>query len=160
MRLLSTFTILALTICSVSAQAQTVIYSTPVAMPICYDTTMAVHSTSAPATHTAYCGLFARQRPVYAAQQAYYPQTMALQPQAGAAASDVGFYGNPCGCGPTANTFLPPPVTVGVPTAGFQAPVVLGQSPSNHYIGRGIVGQPKLYVSGQPIRNALRFITP
>ena len=28
------------------------------------------------------------------------------------------------------------------------------------YLGRGIIGQPKLYVEGQPVRNALRFLTP
>jgi hypothetical protein len=28
-----------------------------------------------------------------------------------------------------------------------------------YYLGRGIIGQPKLYVPGQPVRNALRFLT-
>ncbi len=28
------------------------------------------------------------------------------------------------------------------------------------YMGRGLIGQPKLYVEGQPLRNALRFLTP
>lgn len=28
------------------------------------------------------------------------------------------------------------------------------------WVGRGIVGQPTVYVRGQPIRNALRFVSP
>lgn len=52
------------------------------------------------------------------------------------------------------------PTTVATAPAACCPPVVCGQNPSNHYIGRGIVGQMKVYVSGQPIRNALRFITP
>jgi hypothetical protein len=31
--------------------------------------------------------------------------------------------------------------------------------PPNSYVGRGIFGQPKVYVPGQPIRNALRYLT-
>lgn len=46
-----------------------------------------------------------------------------------------------------------------------QPSAVLGQNPvgtgdPRHYIGRGVIGQPKLYVAGQPVRNALRFVTP
>ena len=52
-----------------------------------------------------------------------------------------------------------PTMVTAAPTACCP-PVVCGQNPSNHYIGRGIVGQMKVYVSGQSIRNALRFITP
>lgn len=29
-----------------------------------------------------------------------------------------------------------------------------------HYVGRGVLGQKKLYSTGQPLRNALRFLTP
>ena len=32
--------------------------------------------------------------------------------------------------------------------------------PSGYQYGRGLIGQPKLYVPGQPVRNMLRFITP
>ena len=32
--------------------------------------------------------------------------------------------------------------------------------PQDVMLGRGILGQPKVYVSGQPLRNALRFLTP
>lgn len=33
-------------------------------------------------------------------------------------------------------------------------------SPQASYVGQGILGQPKAYVSGQPVRNFLRYITP
>ena len=160
MRILSAITILVILFFSVATQAQTVIYSTPVATPIYYETINPVQSVSAPATHTTYCGLFARRRQAFAPQPAYYapPQPVTLQPIAAASAPGV-VYGDPCGCGPVQGGILPAPVAAGVPQTGYQSPVVLGQNPSNHYIGRGIVGQPKLYVSGQPIRNALRFLT-
>ncbi len=32
--------------------------------------------------------------------------------------------------------------------------------PAQYEVGRGIVGQPKIYVPGQPIRNFLRWVTP
>ena len=32
--------------------------------------------------------------------------------------------------------------------------------PKQDYIGRGILGQPKLYVPGQPISNVLRYLGP
>ena len=52
------------------------------------------------------------------------------------------------------------PTMVAAASAPRCPPVVCGQNPSNHYIGRGIVGQMKVYVAGQSLRNALRFITP
>ena len=52
------------------------------------------------------------------------------------------------------------PTMVAADSATCCPPVVCGQNPSNHYIGRGVVGQMKVYVAGQPLRNALRFITP
>jgi hypothetical protein len=27
-------------------------------------------------------------------------------------------------------------------------------------LGKGIIGQPKVYVSGQPVRNFLRYLSP
>ena len=45
------------------------------------------------------------------------------------------------------------------PVVTFTPPVVLGQT-VDQYIGRGIMGQPKLYVTDQPIRNFLRFLRP
>jgi len=51
---------------------------------------------------------------------------------------------------PVARTTFFVPTTTVVPTTVLRPAVV----------GRGIVGQPKLYVPGQPLRNALRFVTP
>jgi hypothetical protein len=69
----------------------------------------------------------------------------------------------PCGCAaapPLSNRTVfyaspvPPPVTTFRPVA-VPRPVV-----GTFYMGRGIIGQPKLYVDGQPIRNVLRWLTP
>lgn len=40
------------------------------------------------------------------------------------------------------------------------APVQVQNLPPNSWVGRGIVGSPKLYVDGQPVRNLFRFIVP
>jgi len=32
--------------------------------------------------------------------------------------------------------------------------------PGGYVVGRGLIGQPKLYLPGQPIRNFLRYLTP
>ena len=32
--------------------------------------------------------------------------------------------------------------------------------PSNYVVGQGIIGQPKVYVPSQPVRNFIRYITP
>jgi hypothetical protein len=32
--------------------------------------------------------------------------------------------------------------------------------PETFYVGRGILGQPKIYVPNQPIRNTLRYLSP
>ena len=144
-------------LCAVSARAQTVISSIPMTTPVYVEPTLPVGTASAPAAHTVYCGWFRRQ--AYSAQPVYYaPQPVGMQPIAGATPYGGGYYGGDCCSATTA--MVQPPAPAYAPAAGCSAPVVLGQSPPNHYIGRGIVGQPKLYVSGQPLRNALRFITP
>ncbi len=38
--------------------------------------------------------------------------------------------------------------------------IALRPMPSGYRIGRGIIGQPKVYVPGQPLRNFLRYLTP
>lgn len=53
-----------------------------------------------------------------------------------------------CGCGPAPG--------VGIPMTAAR-PVAL--KPGS-YIGRGIIGQQKVYRAGQPVRNFFRFITP
>ncbi len=92
------------------------------------------------------------QSEVVQAQTVLQPQTTLSQ---GVSSPDP-YYGSGTGgefsgCWPT--------MVATTPTACCP-PVVCGQNPSNHYIGRGIVGQMKVYISGQPIRNAVRFITP
>ena len=56
-----------------------------------------------------------------------------------------------------------PRPSVSQPSAGYQVfrPVLpISGTPSAVYYGRGVLGQPKLYVSGQPVRNVLRYLTP
>jgi hypothetical protein len=56
----------------------------------------------------------------------------------------------------------PPPaccVPVHVHTA-YRPLVPLAPMPAQFEIGRGILGQPKLYVPGQPIRNFFRYLSP
>lgn len=44
--------------------------------------------------------------------------------------------------------------------AGYSPLVSLGQENYNVVLGRGFVGQPTVYVPGQPIRNFLRYLSP
>ncbi len=46
-----------------------------------------------------------------------------------------------------------------VPNSAVIVPIPSPALPPNHYVGRGLIGQPKLYVKNQPIRNALRYLT-
>jgi hypothetical protein len=66
-------------------------------------------------------------------------------------------------CAPTADSCYLPSVG-GVegcsPCVAFRPILPLAAMPGAYYVGRGILGQPKLYVPGQPIRNALRWLTP
>jgi hypothetical protein len=62
---------------------------------------------------------------------------------------------------PGAVPVVAPQPLVSGPVYYVQRPVIPGTSaPRTVYYGTGIVGQPKLYVSGQPIRNALRYLSP
>ena len=55
----------------------------------------------------------------------------------------------------------PAPLVVGVaPTVVYRPVVSPVAIPSAYYIGSGLVGQPKVYVQGQPVRNALRYVSP
>jgi hypothetical protein len=53
------------------------------------------------------------------------------------------------------------------PGSDYQQPIVSSYRPvwpvvpmpPKYIIGRGILGQPKLYVPGQPVRNILRYLT-
>lgn len=58
---------------------------------------------------------------------------------------------------------LPPNLTPGLYTpnnAGYSPVFSLGQENYNVLLGRGIIGQPTVYVPGQPIRNFMRYLSP
>ena len=60
------------------------------------------------------------------------------------------------------------PASSSFPTSPFQtsnrvqyAPLIsLRNLPPGTYVGQGIIGQPKAYVDGEPVRNLLRYIFP
>lgn len=68
-------------------------------------------------------------------------------------------------CTPAADPYAYSPVpSPAVPQAspaprGYRPVLPLSSVPQNYYVGRGIIGQPKLYVPGQPIRNFFRYLT-
>ena len=49
---------------------------------------------------------------------------------------------------------------VAPPRSQYKPVVTFTRMPSKYYVGRGIIGQPKVYVPGQPIRNFFRYISP
>jgi hypothetical protein len=58
---------------------------------------------------------------------------------------------------------LPPNMTPGLYTpnnSGYVPLFSLGQENYNVQLGRGIIGQPTVYVPGQPIRNFMRYLSP
>jgi len=58
---------------------------------------------------------------------------------------------------------LPPNLTPGLYTpnnSGYVPLFSLGQENYNVQLGRGIIGQPTVYVPGQPIRNFMRYLSP
>ncbi len=102
------------------------------------------------------------------AQQASLPQNRYPQP---------GIYPTAYQCTTPAPTFpstgavpgtfvpptLPPNLTPGLYTpnnSGYTPFFSLGQENYNVQLGRGIVGQPTVYVPGQPLRNFMRYLSP
>lgn len=88
-----------------------------------------------------------------------------------------GVYPTPNQCAPGAATYpptgavpgayvpptLPPNLTPGTYSpnnSGYSPAFSLGQEKYNVQIGRGIIGQPTVYVPGQPFRNFLRYLSP
>lgn len=74
---------------------------------------------------------------------------------------------------PAADSTLPP--TLGPPACcpqavsaapvvaapvGYRPLVALRPLPPTYAVGRGILGQPKVYVPGQPLRNFVRYLSP
>jgi hypothetical protein len=51
-----------------------------------------------------------------------------------------------------------PPVAGPVSSTGYRPLVRLRNMPPGTYLGQGVLGQPKAYVDGQPVRNLLRYV--
>lgn len=69
--------------------------------------------------------------------------------------------------GAVPGTFVPPTytpnLTPGIYTpnnSGYAPLFSLGQENYNVQLGRGIIGQPTVYVQGQPVRNFMRYLSP
>lgn len=58
----------------------------------------------------------------------------------------------------------PPPMTVMPvqvgPVVTYRPLVPVVPVPAQYYLGQGLLGQPKLYVPDQPLRNFLRYLSP
>lgn len=75
---------------------------------------------------------------------------------------------NNCYCAPQTQgytSYYQPTVAGYVPVANqsyttFRPLLDLTPSYNQQYVGQGIFGQPKVYVPGQPVLNALRYISP
>lgn len=48
----------------------------------------------------------------------------------------------------------------GVPVVTYRPLVPVIPMPGQYYLGRGVLGQPKLYVPNQPLRNFVRYLSP
>jgi hypothetical protein len=60
-------------------------------------------------------------------------------------------------------TTVPPVIEVPScpqPTCAYRPLVAVTAMPPAYEVGRGILGQPKLYVPRQPVRNFVRWLTP
>lgn len=52
------------------------------------------------------------------------------------------------------------PYTVTGPSVPWRPIVNIRSMPNNYVVGQGLIGQPKVYVPQQPLRNFIRYITP
>ena len=52
------------------------------------------------------------------------------------------------------------PLAPAAPSVPWRPIVNIRQMPNNYVVGQGIIGQPKVYVPSQPVRNFIRYITP
>lgn len=69
--------------------------------------------------------------------------------------------GDPCSpCSSVTSLCSPANCTTGVPVVAYRPVVATPPLPPRHRFGKGMIGQPVVYVSGQPIRNALRWFFP
>ena len=55
---------------------------------------------------------------------------------------------------------LPAPTLVQRPVVVYRPLVKVAPQPHSYIYGRGIIGQPKVYVPGQPVRNFFRYLSP
>lgn len=52
------------------------------------------------------------------------------------------------------------PAATPAPVVVYRPVLPVFRMPRSYVVGRGILGQPKVYVPGQPVRNTLRWLTP
>jgi len=101
----------------------------------------------------------------------YYPVTTIADTQPVLSSNYGAGSGGCCGGGSAGGAYYAAPAQFvgGSPAPSYSAPFygapgyasTYPQSPGRDvYLGRGLLGQPKAYVSGQPLRNGLRFLTP
>jgi len=129
----------------------------------------------APAPNIAYSPV--QPVPYVPATRTYYPagqiqQTNYYAPNAGYPVRRVANYADPCGCQPGPVGYAPATTaynqapyqavatTNGAPHYAWQPVVALRGTPDNYFVGQGIIGQPKVYVEGEPVRNFFRYILP
>jgi hypothetical protein len=62
-----------------------------------------------------------------------------------------------CGTPVSYSSYMP---VASTPYVAYSPIVPIVPAYPNVVVGRGIIGQPKAYVPGQPLRNAIRFVTP
>ncbi len=63
------------------------------------------------------------------------------------------------GLPPSAPVYAQPPQPVPPPVTAYKPLVPITPPPKQYYLGRGLFGQPKLYVPDQPVRNFLRYFS-
>ena len=97
----------------------------------------------------------------YMVSQNAYRQSIdpCAQPRCGAPS---GYAPSPYATQPGGSPFsyVPPTAMPYTNNSGYRPLIGFGQSLSNAYLGRGIIGQPTAYVGGQPVRNFLRYLSP
>lgn len=105
-----------------------------------------------------------QQAPVYQTYGAPYVQRPSYMPGAANSAPTLTSYqgGN---CGPGAPVYpiggaAPVPYAAPQAAPGARPFMPLTSMPNQVYISRGLIGQPVVYVPGQPLRNGLRYILP
>jgi hypothetical protein len=59
----------------------------------------------------------------------------------------------------SAPVYAHPPQPIPPPVTAYRPLIPVAPPPPQYYLGRGIFGQPKLYVPEQPVRNFLRYLS-